>query len=395
MKQVFFKLAHLLLLALVLLACKKKEPSALSSDKLLLKGRIANNGGRELGNAISKVIIFYQEGYYRTSNVNNDSFSIPVDRNKITFLIFAGTSDEYLGYLSLKNGLEALPILNFSDNIAEIDLKDINIQNNVGTPSHNPLGNEIGLNNEEQNILANFDDYIAPTVRNPDIDNNGKIDILENKIYRLQVLWFYKGGTFGSNLTPNIQLPLSADGWKLAFSSQDENAPNMVNFYFPWASNQGIPSEQITQFPVNTEQGVKNVKVYFPPLITQNLPIGGTYKVNYQGQMFSFIIDDQSNKYNNVPLIVPTLTLTPEGNLQKVSWVYRNSNNSANINPNNIVSRVNFGIMTTSQNINFPNIEMPSNEYVFETNISWNNVNRFWIAYHDLFDNHYIFFYDK
>lgn len=234
-----------------------------------------------------------------------------------------------------------------------------------------------------------FDDFFYPVVRNPDVDGNGKIDLLENKFYRLQVLWFYKGGNFGNNLTPSYMPPLGYDGWKLAFSAQENNVPQSVEFYYPW--NPAVPS--VSEQTIYLTQW--NTTVYFSRLINESLPIGGVYTINFEGQNLNFNIPDQSQAFRNCPIIVPTITLNSDSSIQKVSWAYYNSSGTALIDPSSFAARVNFGIETLSTNYNSPNIEVPENQFTMEEKIYWNSVTRIWISYHDLFDNHYIIFYNK
>ncbi|NWG27093.1 MAG: hypothetical protein HXY48_01020, partial [Ignavibacteriaceae bacterium] len=196
---------------------------------------------------IAKVIVFYSKGGYNIAEVKNGKFSIGVQTGTPAFLIFAGAADNYLGYLCLRDGFESIPLVKISENISTIDLQDIFLSNKVGSPTHNPLGNEIMLTEEEQLILSFLDDFFYPIVRNPDVDGNGKMDFLENKFYRLQILWFYHGGSFGSNLTPEVNIPLQYDGWKLAFSAQENNQPQSVNFYFPWDPSTPLQSTEIRQ----------------------------------------------------------------------------------------------------------------------------------------------------
>lgn len=371
-----------------------------NQNKLVLKGNIPAlykdgmikfNSRQNISSdsTISKVIVFYPQGYYNIANVVDGMFSIEVEKGTPAFMIFAGPNDNYLGFLSLKDGFESIPLVKISDGVTTIDLQNIIMNNKIGTPTHNPLGTEIQLNEEEQQILSMFDDFFYPVVRNPDVDGNGKIDLLENKFYRLQVLWFYKGGNFGNNLTPSYMPPLGYDGWKLAFSTQENNVPQSVEFYYPWNPAVASVSEQT----IYLQQW--NTTVYFSRLINESLPIGGVYTINFKGQNLNFNIPDQNQAFRNCPIIVPTITLNSDSSIQKVSWAYYNSSGTALIDPSSFAARVNFGIETLSTNYNSPNIEVPENQFTMEEKIYWNSVTRIWISYHDLFDNHYIIFYNK
>lgn len=393
----------ILISSLILFASCNKDDEIVNPDnqnKLVLKGNIPSlyknsmikiNDSQNVSSdsTITKVIVFYPNGYYNIANVVDGKFSIEVEKGTPAFMIFAGQNDNYLGFLSLRDGFESIPLVKVSDNVTTIDLQNILLNNKVGSPTHNPLGAEILLSDEEQQILSMFDDFFYPIVRNPDVDGNGKIDLLENKFYRLQVLWFYGGGNFGNNLTPSLTLPLRYDGWKLAFSAQENNAPQSVNFYYPWNPTSGSQSEQ-TKYIQRW-----NTTVYFSRLINESLPIGGTYQVNFKNQNLNFVIPDQSLAFRNCPIIVPTISLNSDSSIQKVSWVYYDASGTSVVDPNAFAARVNFGIETFSRNYDSPNVELPANQFIMNENINWNTVTRVWIAYHDIFDNHYIFFYSK
>lgn len=400
----FFSYILVIILSTLILfiSCNKDDEvvNPDTQDKLILKGNIPalyKNGIIKLNGSqtvysdstISKVIVFYPQGNYTVANVVDGKFSIEVQKGTPAFMIFVGPTDNYLGYLCLRNGFESIPLVKVSDDITEIDLQNILMNNKIGSPSHNPLGTEILLTEEEQQILSMFDDFFYPILKNPDVDGNGKIDLLENKFYRLQVLWFYMGGNFGSNLTPSFIPPLRYDGWKLAFSAQEDNVPEFVTFFYPWNPSAPSQSEQTKYLPQ------WNTTVYFSRMINESLPIGGIYKVYFRNQYLNFDIPDQSPAFRNCPIIVPTITLNSDSSIQKVSWTYYNASGTGVVDPAAFAARVNFGIETFSRNYNSPNIEMPENQFTMNEKIYWSTVTRVWIAYHDIFDNHYIFGYDK
>lgn len=393
----------LLISSLIFFASCNKDDEIVNpanQNKIVLKGNISAlykdgmikfNNGQNISSdsTISKVIVFYPQGYYNIANVVDGKFSIEVEKGKPAFMIFAGPNDNYLGFLCLKDGFESIPLIKISDDVTTIDLQNIILNNKIGSPTHNPLGTEIQLNEEEQQILSMFDDFFYPIVRNPDVDGNGKIDLLENKFYRLQVLWFYMGGNFGNNLTPSFMPPLEYNGWKLAFSAQENNVPQSVEFYYPW--NPAVPS--VSEQTKYLQQW--NTTVYFSRLINESLPIGGVYRINFKGQNLNFNIPDQSPAFRNCPIIVPTITLNSDSSIQKVSWTYYNASGTSLVDPTSFAARVNFGIETLSRNYDSPNIEVPENQFTMDEKIYWSSVTRVWIAYHDIFDNHYIIFYSK
>lgn len=109
----------------------------------------------------------------------------------------------------------------------------------------------------------------------------------------------------------------------------------------------------------------------------------------------NFEIPDQSSALNNVPIIVPTVSLNTDNLIKSLSWSFINPNGMGTIDPTSFATVVNFGIESNQANFESPNIDVGNNQFNLTQSINWSSVTRIWIAYHDLFDNHYIFFCDK
>ena len=100
-------------------------------------------------NEVAKVMVFYKDGSYISSEVTDyGSFSIGVSKGDPAGMIFVGIGDNFLGYLTLGNGIDTLPLNSVSDDIVEIDLGILDSSDLIVKPSHNPLGNEIPLTPE-------------------------------------------------------------------------------------------------------------------------------------------------------------------------------------------------------------------------------------------------------
>lgn len=109
----------------------------------------------------------------------------------------------------------------------------------------------------------------------------------------------------------------------------------------------------------------------------------------------NFEIPDQSSALNNVPIILPTVSLNNDNTIKSLTWSFINPNGNGLIDPTSFATVVNFGIESSSGNYESPNIEVTNNQFNITQIINWSSVTRIWIAYHDLYDNHYIFFYSK
>ncbi len=227
-------------------------------------------------NQVSKVIAFFCDGEYVVSTVTDGSFSIEVEKGSPVGMIFAGANDNFLGYLTLGNGIDSLPLNYVEDNVTTIDLDTLSSSGLVVEPSHNPLGSEIPLSSEEQNALALADDMFVATIKSPDVDGNGIIDFLEGKFFGLQILYYVNGGSFDGNLSPTVNDPADITGYKLAFDATDTNLPNIVDFTGP----AGCGLSSCTSNLSNVYTGHTT---YFSPYVNNpSIPPAGQYAIAYK-----------------------------------------------------------------------------------------------------------------
>jgi len=129
-----------------------------NSGSITIKGTLA--GGSITSNAIDasqvkKVVIFSSNGVSSVAEVNSDgSFELKTDTGSPVGLIFAGASNNYLGYLTLGSGIDSIPLTKLSDGLTTIDLNAISSSAQTGTPAHNPMGTELPFTSAEQIAIA-------------------------------------------------------------------------------------------------------------------------------------------------------------------------------------------------------------------------------------------------
>jgi len=286
-------------------------------------------------NDVSKVIVFQGDGGYSVSTVSNSSFSIAVEKGSPVGIIFVGANNNYLGYLTLKNGIDSLPLTKLGSGVNTIDLQTLSSSGLIVEPSHNPIGSELPLTSEEQTAIAQSDDFFTSVIKNPDVDGNGIIDFLESKFFRPYILYFITGGNFGGNLTPTVITPSSINGYRFGFDAIDTNRPDTVYFTGPIGSGLSTsPSDQPNVYTDSTSYGSPYVNN--PPI-----PPAGQYTVAYKSSTLTFNISDQSSAPSNIVLAVPTVTLNGDGTIQKVNWVYKlGSGDAATLDPMAVISNI-------------------------------------------------------
>ena len=349
---------------------------------------------------VMKVIVFSNNWSYEVAPVTDNSFSIDVATGQPVGIIFAGANDNFLGYLTLDNGINSLPLTKLTDT-ATIDLQTLSSNDKIVEPGHNPIGAEIPLTPEEQKALAQSNSLFASTVINPDVDGNGKIDILEGKFFKFQILYFINGGTIstngGTNLIAQVITPASISGYRLAFGLKGSNLPDTVIFSGPAGS--GLSNAPEDQFIV-----IGDGKVYFTPYI-QNpaIPPAGQYTVSYNNTVLIFSMPDQSSAPSKIVVAKPTLTLNSDGTINKIDWVYQLGDGSGPIDPVALIGRVliqidgsgtpcgNYPQGQGSRIYNADNLSPSTTEHVLTCqNILWSNVTTLYLVTTDIYDNQYI-----
>lgn len=185
------------------------------SNSLNIVGTIGsitiNKSSVSTTNEIHKVLIYRDFGNADISEIDeNGSFSINVDR-KPCGLVFLDSADLVVGYLSLDQGIETLPLSMVDESVGTIDLQNINFINGVGTPQHNPIevGGEMEMNDTERAAFRLQSTLFSAIIRNLDMNNDNIIDVLSDSPYWLRFGVDFNGGA-PSNGDPGELGPLPA-----------------------------------------------------------------------------------------------------------------------------------------------------------------------------------------
>jgi len=272
-----------------------------------------------------KVLALSSTESYKTADITGNHFKIQLDNGKPWGLIFLNSANQPLGLLSPGNGIETLPLHYTKAGIDSIDLQTITRSGNIFTPSHNPLDNEIPLSPQQLEVVAGMDDYLAATLKNPDVNGNGQIDLLEGKFFKLSVIYFIHPGRFNpGNLTPTLNTNSVVGGFRLFLTVRDGNYPETVYFTGPAGSRvYSTPSESYLSF--TSHRVYSTPYIYDDTGMTNMIPPGGTYTIKYGDQTLTFNLNDQSYVAGNIVYPYPTLTLNSGGTLNKIDWSYQYS----------------------------------------------------------------------
>ncbi len=290
-------------------------------------------------NQVAKVIVFSMNNAITVSPVTNGAFSIEVNKGFPVGMIFVGAEDNYLGYLTLGNGIDTIPLTEAPTDVRNIDLEKLLSSGPVVQPSHNPLGNELALTSDEQAAIAHCDDLFASIIRNPDVDGNGKIDFLEESPmhYSLGVEYHIGGGSLAGDGTPIVDTPAKISGYALVFQAVGDDRPDDVYFTGP-------PDSGLSNSPSMVIYPEEGYTTYIAPHIqSPAIPPEGEYKIHCGSKKLTFTIPHPALVARNIVLVVPKVTLNENGTIYSINWRYCLGNGSGTIsNPRRIMQE---GIM--------------------------------------------------
>lgn len=158
-----------------------------SSSGVTLTGRVPTisptaalaRPGTEVVDAstVNMVLLFDADGSNLSSTLSNGAFSFAVNPGAALGMVFAGSHGQFLGYLSLGNGISSLPLTKVAAGVHSIDLGTLAASGTALTPANNPVtGGQLPLTAAEQTAFAQCNGMFAGVVQNPDVDGDEVID---------------------------------------------------------------------------------------------------------------------------------------------------------------------------------------------------------------------------
>jgi hypothetical protein len=201
-------------IAILLISCGKNNDSNVS--KVVIKGRIStsaliNSSRLKSTNSLSlsdtrKILVFNSSGGYSVFNVNDSSFAVSAASGTAIAISFLDADNKFIGCLHA-GGLNVLPLVSLKngDNTV-IDLSTLTLEGTNVIPVNNPLGNQIGLRDDEIEWYKELGTFYESLSKNIDTDNDGIPDILVNKYIFIGTQYIVYVGKWGINDTLLPQL---------------------------------------------------------------------------------------------------------------------------------------------------------------------------------------------
>jgi hypothetical protein len=394
MKKVIF----LILIVIVATSCKKDNNG--NENKIVIKGKISalkSEGSNSLSDAKKVLVIDIHIGTLlsRFVDIVDGSFSYSSPKGVITALVFLDDQNKYIGTLS-NQGLNLLPLFELSngDNTT-IDLSYLTLVGNSVIPSHDPLGNEIIISEAEINSLKLISGFFETIAKNIDANNDGLLDVVDNKQLFIKTRFNFSGGRWGINdIEPVFSKSLL--GYQLQVDGgRGFSHPGSLVLSGPAAN----PYPNINLMANNPDGNGGFYSVFG----RQNfLPFeSGTYTLTIDGNNhtmdYTFIDPEFSLLF-----VLPTLHTNSSGKLVSISLQYMLPNNTI-VNPINMLTDVmvqftnHSGVQfyTTPRLIN-DNVTIEGCDcvkglysYTLETPLDISELKNVSVAYNDLLGNSY------
>lgn len=192
--------------ALALTTCGEGPTAPRASATLRVRGRVTAvtsalreaSGRADLVSTadVRKVLVYRDFGYADVVTIDADGrFAVDVAREACG-LVFLDATDRAIGYLTLANGIAALPLMLVDSSVRVVDLDSIIIEDSVARPSDDPTspGGVAAMTPSEVEAYRLQSALFATIVRNLDMDADGVIDVLTPRPYLIWLRTVFTGG---------------------------------------------------------------------------------------------------------------------------------------------------------------------------------------------------------
>jgi hypothetical protein len=329
---------------MVVASCSKDKDS--KSSGVLIKGSISGNSQKEAGFKSASSLSLADAKKVFVVNITNGqlmskfidivdgSFTDTTELGIATALVFLDADNKYIGTLSSR-GLNLLPLNNLTDgNNTTINLADLTMVGNSIVPSHDPLGDEIIITNDEVDRLKEIDGFFESLSKNIDADNDNILDVLNDKQLFIKTRFWFRASHWGLNDSP----PLLADV---------DTVRSDYTIELDGASGFSLPNNIVLSGPVDEPyndiatqfiNGNGNDGFYAGISRKGGLFKRGTYTVKIDGNNYTL---DYSNTdcRQNLLFVLPTLHTNSQGQVVSISLEYKLPDGTS-IDPVNIITDI-------------------------------------------------------
>jgi hypothetical protein len=283
------------------------------------------NSGNSLADA-RRIMIFngLQQGAAMNvsfSEIVADTFVADCKIGQAVALVFLDENNKYIGTLSSR-GLSILPLCSMPEgDSSTINLSMLSLIGTSVVPSHDPFGTEININEEELNSLNAVDGFYEYMAKNIDADNDGTLDILNDKQIIVCSNFGMIGGKFGINDQPAVISDTAIN--TIAGNTYITGGRGFVK---PGnASLSGPEEDPYNNIDLGFIEDLDNNQGFnIGFMVGNSLFKKGTYTLTLDNKPYTISfssIDDKSK----IVFVTPHLTTNGEGKVVSISFDYRHN----------------------------------------------------------------------
>lgn len=205
----------------------------------------------------------------------------------------------------------------------------------------------------------------------------------------LNLAFNFPHGNFGSGTNGAISFP-NGFAYYFALFNVDNDINFPTNAYFT-----GPPGSGLTNTPSSYFFSGGNGGGYGSPQVnTPPFPPGGLWTVNYKGTNKTFILADP-DAANKQIMIVPTVVTNPAGLIQRIDWVYKNTNgNTVSAQP--FMQKISISIDGFGGRLyDAFDLSPLSNSHTLIQNVAWTNTGMIFMNFTDANNYNYTSFWTR
>jgi hypothetical protein len=312
-----------------LISCNKDKNSG--NTGIVIKGKISQTGSMKgsgtkslntipLSDTKKVFIVDLENGVLSTEVVNiaDSAFSASATMGMAKALVFLTADNKYIGTFASR-GLYLLPLNKLSEGEnTTIDLANLSLSGTSVIPSHDPLGNEIIITDDEVNRLKAVDGFFETLAKNIDANNDGVLDIQNDKQLFIKTRFWVHASHWGMNSTPASMsdIDYSSQGYHMELDGgKGFGKPNNITVTGPVEN----PYNDIATMFIN-DNGMGGF--YSGIGRSGGLFQKGTYSINIDGYNCTMVYSNTDASVSQL-YVLPTLHTNAEGKVTSISMEYK------------------------------------------------------------------------
>lgn len=342
---------------------------------------------------IEQVMLFSGQSFEVVDVDDGGNFSIPVTDLQTSGILLVGPDQSFGGVLAFNGTETSMPLHMADDELTTMNLGELQEGSDAAGTSYD-VDEALDLSAEERAAFSAASDFFESVMRNPDIDNNGVVDPLED---------LYIEGTFNINIQ-DWTIPAGALTPNIASVSVKSTNP-YINIIHPTEGSDIYNYSTSITFPNDSTINGEKAGEAYKFGSQDGLPAAGAYSFSLPDAGISFDYELSQGVADGafVYAVVPTMVLNDDGTINKVTWQVVDTDMNPVDRAPLMVDYIYIGFDVSEEDAgdygltdgsiqvyDTGNMEPTRTEHIFENqNIQWSDISGMYTSTTDLFGNRY------